>query len=138
MLRALAWGHPAFMLASITLAFLALRAGMSLRRGRRGGPRPGRDARSRHLRLAKPAVLAVAVGFVGGPVSMALLRGREPFGTAHAWIGLLTLALFASAGLLGRRLEQGRSPARDAHALLGLLAVLFAAAAAMAGLVLLP
>lgn len=136
--RWLAWGHPLWMAGALALAALALRSGLALRSARRRGLRRDPAALRRHLALAKPAVAAVVIGFAGGPLSMALLRGREPFGTAHAWIGLLALALFAGAALLGRRLEHGRGRPLDAHAALATLAVLVAAASALTGFVLLP
>ncbi len=126
------------MVASLGLAALALRAGLRLRRGRRRADPRRPDAMRRHLRLAKPAALGVALGFLGGPLSMALLRGRSPFGTAHAWIGIVVVLLFGATALLGRRLEKGRPASRDLHAALGLAAVLLGAAAAVMGFVLLP
>jgi hypothetical protein len=136
--RWLAYGHPLWMLGSIALAALALRSGLRLRRARRGGARrTGADVR-RHLSLAKPAIVLLLAGFAAGPASMAWLRGREPFGTAHGWIGALAIALFVAAAALGRRLERGRGRPLDAHAALAALAVLAAAAAALTGFVLLP
>lgn len=126
------------MVASLAGVALALRAGMALRRARRTGERRAPDLRRRHLRVAKPAVAAVALGFAGGPLSMLWLRDRAPFETAHAWLGAAALALFAAAAVLGRRIERGRSRALDAHALLGVLGALLAGAAAVAGFVLLP
>ena len=136
--RWLAYGHPVWMLATIALAALALRSGLARRSARRRGARRAPAALRRHLALAKPAVVLVAIGFVAGPASMLWLRGREPFGTAHAWIGVTALVLFGVAGLLGWRLERGRGRPLDAHAALGTLAVLVAAAAALTGFVLLP
>ncbi len=126
------------MLASLLLAALALRSGLALRRSRqRRAPRePG--MRPRHLRLARPAVLLIALGGVLGPVSSVWLRGWEPLHSLHGVLGLGVLLLFGAAALLGRRLETGRARAFDAHALLGTLAVLMAALAAVAGFVLLP
>jgi hypothetical protein len=136
--RALAWVHPAWMLASIAAAATALRLGLRLRRARLAGlPRPPELRRS-HLRIAKPAVAAVLAGFALGPISAVALRGFEPFDTFHAAVGIATASLFAAAGWLGHRLARGRSRARDLHALLGGLAVLLAAVAAVAGFVLLP
>ncbi len=123
---------------SISMAGLALRAGLRLRRERRAGHRRAPELRRRHLRLAKPAATLVAIGFVGGPLSMAWLRDRDPFHTVHAWLGISAVLLFATAAFLGRRLERGRGRALDAHALAGLLAVGCAALAAVAGFVLLP
>ena len=126
------------MLLSITTAALALRAGLRLRRSRRAGRRRPPELRRRHLRLAKPAATLVLVGFIAGPLSMAWLRGREPFDTVHAWIGVTVALLFATTAFIGLRLERGRTRALDAHALAGLLAVAGAALAAVAGFVLLP
>ena len=138
LLRGLAWGHPLWMLVSLGAAALALRAGLGLRRARvRRRPRT-RAELDRHARLGKLAVVLVLVGFAGGPLSMALLRGREPFGTAHAVAGVCAALLFAAAALLGRRLEQGRGRPVRAHATLAIAAALAAAIAFATGLVLLP
>ncbi len=126
------------MVASLGLAFAALRAGLGLRRTRRLRARRAPSLRTRHLRLAKPAVWLVLAGCAGGPLSMAWFRGETPFGTAHAWLGLTAAGLFAAAAVLGVRLEQGRGRLVDAHALLGVLAMGAAAVAAVAGFVLLP
>ncbi len=123
---------------AIALCALALRAGLRLRRSRLGPTRRTPAMRRRHLRLAKPGVALLLLGFVGGPLSAVWLRDWSPFGSFHAWLGVLAAGLFASAALLGRRLEQGRSRAFDLHALLGGLALLAAAVAAVAGFVLLP
>ena len=126
------------MVASLALAFAALRAGLALRRARLARRPPPREARRRHLRLAKPAVALLLVGFLLGPVSAVALRGWTPFETLHGLAGLAAAALFVAAALQGHRLEGGRVSARGAHALLGALALLVAAVAAVAGFVLLP
>jgi len=136
--RALAWVHPAWMLASIVAAATALRLGLRLRRARLAGARRPPELRRQHLRIARPAVVALLVGFALGPISAVALRGFEPFDTFHGAVGVATAALFACAAWLGHRLAVGRSHARDLHALLGGLAVLCAALAAVAGFVLLP
>lgn len=126
------------MLVSLVLAVLTLRAGLALRRARRGRAPRDPGLRRRHLRLAKPTVVLVLIGFVGGPLSAVWLRGWEPFASLHGLLGLTVASLFAAAALVGRRLERGRSRAFEAHARLGALAVLGAALAAVAGFVLLP
>ena len=126
------------MIASIALAAAALRAGFALRRARAARRPAPRGARRRHLRLAKVAVVLVAIGFVGGCVSAVWLRGWSPFATFHGLLGAIVLALFSAAASQGWRLERGRRDARQAHALFGVLAVLGAALAAIAGFVLLP
>lgn len=126
------------MAVALALAALALRAGLALRRPRLAGRRRDPELRRRHLRLAKPAVALVVVGFAAGPLSAGLLRGWTPFATFHAAVGSAAALLFVAAAIAGRGLERGRSRARDLHALLGGLAVLLAALAAVAGFSLLP
>ena len=109
-----------------------------MRRSRRFRTRRPPGLREKHLAFAKPAVVAVVLGFISGPISSLWLREWEPLRTFHGWIGITTAALFIAAMLLGRRLEHGRSRAFDAHALLGLLAMLAALVAFVAGFVLLP
>jgi hypothetical protein len=126
------------MLLSILLAVLALRAGLLLRRARRGIAPCDRRTRRRHLRLAKPAVVLLLIGFLGGPLSALWLRGWDPFRSFHGLLGLVVACLFIATALIGRRLERGRSRAFEVHARLGAIAVLGAALAAVAGFVLLP
>jgi len=107
------------MVASLGVVALALRAGLRLRRARFGREPKTPDLRRTHLRLAKPAVALICVGFLAGPISALWLRGWTPLATFHAWLGMLAAAV-------------------DAHAILAGLAVLAAAVAVVAGLVLLP
>jgi hypothetical protein len=126
------------MIASLALAAWTLRLGLELRRRRTRRVPGGAGLRLKHLRIAKPAVLMLLVGFVGGPLSAVWLRGWDPFDSFHGWLGLLVAGLFGAAAVVGHRIEEGRSKAFDVHALLGLLAVLAAAVTAVAGFVLLP
>lgn len=136
--RALAWAHPAWMLGWLVVAATALRLGLRMRRARRAGERRPPELRRRHLRLARPAVLALLAGFAAGPVSAVALRGFGAFESFHGFAGLAAATLFAAAGWLGHRIARGRSRAVEAHGLLGALALLGAALAAVAGLSLLP
>jgi hypothetical protein len=126
------------MLTGLGVAALALRSGLRLRRARRAGAPRRPELRRSHLRLAKPAAVLVLVGFAGGPISWVWLRGGEPFGTFHGWVGVTVAALFAAAAVLGHRIEEGKSRGFDAHAACGAAAVLLGALAAVAGFVLLP
>lgn len=137
-LAALAYGHPLWMTASIVLAALAARSGLRMRSARRLGARRDPSERGRHLRIAKRAVALLAVGWVGGPLSMLWLRDRAPFETAHAWIGTGALMLFVATAVLGRGLERGRHRRLEAHALVAMTALLAAGLAALTGFVLLP
>jgi hypothetical protein len=126
------------MAGGIALALLALRAGVAVRRARRRGEGAISALRRRHLSLAKPAALLVLAGFLGGPLSMWLLRDRAPFATLHAALGVIAATLFVATALLGRRVEQGRLDAAALHGRLGLAALIAAGAATAAGFVLLP
>jgi len=126
------------MVASIALAGLTLRSGLALRRSRLGRLRRTPEMRPRHLRLARPAVVLLLLGFVGGPVSSVWLRSWDAFGTFHSAAGLAAAVLFAGAALLGHRIQVHHSKAFDAHALAGGLALLVGALAAVAGFILLP
>ena len=126
------------MLLSLGLAGMALRAGLVLRRARRLGQRRSAEAYRRHLRLAKPALGLLLLGFAGGIASSVLLRGWDAFGTAHSAVASAALASFLVTGTLGWRLERGRSRAVEWHARLAALSVLLAAAALGTGFVLLP
>jgi hypothetical protein len=129
------------MLLALALAAVALRAGLKMRRRRTRGEPPRRGLLASHLRVARPAVLLLLVGFLGGPVSAAWLRDWAPFGTLHAWLGVLAAGLFAAAGWMGWRMQHGqlsRSRGANVHGALGTLAMLAGAAAAAAGMVLLP
>ena len=126
------------MTVGLTLAALAFRAGVGLRRARlRRLPRKP-DMRTGHLRFAKPAVVMLLVGFVGGPISWVWLRGGEPLGTFHGFVGLGVATLLAAAAFVGHRIEKHGSRAYDVHAVFGGLAILLAAVAVVAGFVLLP
>jgi hypothetical protein len=126
------------MLSSLVLVGLALRAGLALRRARRLGQRRSAEAYRRHLRLAKPALVLIALGFTGGIASSAWLRGWGVFETAHGLVASAALATFLATGALGWQLEHGRSRAVEWHARLAALSVLLAAAAIGTGFVLLP
>jgi hypothetical protein len=126
------------MVASLSAVALALRAGLRLRRARFGRERRTPDLLRTHLRVAKPAIAAICVGFLAGPISAAWLRDWTPFATFHAWLGVVAVGLFLAAAVLGWRMENRRGRPVDAHALLAGLAVLAAAVAVVAGMVLLP
>ncbi|MFP6605551.1 MAG: hypothetical protein VCC67_15770 [Myxococcota bacterium] len=129
------------MLSGLVLVAIALRAGLRMRRLRTSGAKPERGLLAAHLRVARPAVPLLLAGFLGGPLSALLLREWTPFGTFHAWLGLVAATLFGTAGWLGLRMHRGRlgrDRGASLHGLLGTLGVLFGALAAAAGMVLLP
>lgn len=141
--RFLAYGHPVLMLFALALAAFALRAGLGMRRARRGlAPRQA-GLLQLHTKLAKPAVGLLLLGFVGGPISAVVLRDWSPFGSFHAWLGIVAAVLFAATGWLGHTLARGavagdRREAARRHGLIAAIAMLVGATAAAAGMVLLP
>jgi hypothetical protein len=126
------------MALSLALAAVSLRAGLALRRARAAKRPPPVGARRRHLRIAKPTVALVCVGFAGGLASAVWLRGMTPLMSFHGLLGVAALTLFVATWLQGRRLERGEAQVRELHAKLGATALLVAVGAAIAGFVLLP
>jgi hypothetical protein len=126
------------MLLSLAAGALTLRAGLALRRARvRGQRRTAADYR-RHLRLAKPALAMLVLGFAGGLASSLWLRGWPALESAHGLVASAALAALLATGALGRRLERGRREHVEWHARLAAVATLLSAAALGTGLVLLP
>jgi hypothetical protein len=126
------------MLVSLTLALLALRKGLQLRRARLRRSPKDPHARRAHLRIAKPAVALALAGFTLGPISAVTLRGWEAFASVHGVLGLIAATLFTATALTGRRIEHGKAQNPETHARLAGLAVLIAGVAAVAGFALLP
>jgi hypothetical protein len=136
--RFLAYGHPAAMAIAVALTFLALRAGLGMRRRRQQGAAKEPGALARHMALARPAVLLGGLGLLSGPLSAFFLRDWVPLQTLHGGLALLAGGLLLSAGFLGWRISRGESRAVALHGWLGLWAALAAGVATFAGFVLLP
>jgi hypothetical protein len=134
----LAYLHPLWMLAALGLVLATLRAGLALRRARRRGQKRTADAYRRHLRLAKPALVLLGLGFGAGIASSVLLRGWTALDSGHGRVACAALVALLATGAIGWRLEHGKSRSVEWHARLAALSVLLAAAAIGTGLVLLP
>lgn len=126
------------MVVALGLVFLALRAGLAMRRRRQRGAGKAPGQQARHVALARPAVLLAAVGLVSGPLSALLLRDWTPFRTLHSGLALAAGGLLLLTGFLGLKLARGKSRAAEVHGWLGVWAALAAGLAAFAGFVLLP
>jgi hypothetical protein len=137
-LRVLAFAHPAWMVATLGMAIATARLGLEIRRRRSKGRPVGGELRSRHLRFGKRTILMVGIGFVTGPLSMFLLRGRDPFDSLHGILGIIVLGLFAWTGWSGRALARGARDARDIHRIAAASSVAAAMLSAVAGFILLP
>ncbi len=134
----LAYLHPVWMLASLAMAVVTLRAGLRLRTARRRGIRKDAADYRSHLRFAKPTMGMLLIGFGAGLLSVVLLRGWDVFSTAHGFVSTTALVLFLATAALGRRLEKGQSREPEIHGILALLSVFSGAAAFGTGFVLLP
>ena len=137
-LRVLAFVHPAWMVSTLTMAIVTARLGLQIRRRRLYGRRVGGDLRARHLYFGKRTLVMVSVGFLAGPISMALLRDREPFESLHGILGIIVLGLFAWTGWSGRALAAGNRDARDIHRIAAASSLAAAMLSAVAGFILLP
>jgi hypothetical protein len=138
MIRVLAFAHPAWMISTLVMAIVTARFGLEIRRRRLKGRRVGGDLRTRHLRFGKRTLVMVGIGFLTGPVSMALLRDRNPFESFHGILGIIVLGLFAWTGWSGRTLAGGNRDARDIHRVAAASSVAAAMLSAVAGFILLP
>jgi hypothetical protein len=134
--KALAYLHPAAMVAVLALGLVVLREGARIRAARlRRRPFDSR----RHRRLARWFVVLAGLGFGAGLASAIGLRGMEPLQSVHAWLVGPAVLAFGLAGALGLRLERGgRLTARRIHLAAGALGMLTALAGAVAGMAILP
>lgn len=96
------------------------------------------QVRRAHLRFAKFALPALYLGALAGVCSAVWLRGWSPLSSAHGMLGVLTLALFTGAAVLGRSLEAGERRFASRHGMLGLAGALATALTFGSGFVLLP
>lgn len=136
--RVLAFAHPVWMVLSLGLAILTAQLGLQIRRRRGRGLPIGPELRARHMRFGRRALVFVAIGFVAGPLSMALFRDRPVFDSFHGVLGLIVAGLFAWTGWTGRALSRGDREARDLHRIAAAGALGAALLSAVAGFVLLP
>ena len=137
-LRMLAFAHPAWMILSIAMALATARLGLEMRKHRLAGRPAGASRRRRHLRLGKATLIAVAIGFSIGPLSMYFLRDRSVFDSFHGVLGIIVAGLFAWTGWSGRALSLGKKDARDVHRIAAASSLGAALVSAVAGFILLP
>jgi hypothetical protein len=137
-IRVLAFVHPAWMVASLSLAIATARLGLEIRRRRRKSQPVGSDLRKRHLRYGKRALSMIAFGFLLGPASMFFLRDRDPFDSFHGIMGVIVLGLFLWTGWSGRELAGGNREAREIHRIAAASSIAAAMFSVVAGFILLP
>jgi hypothetical protein len=137
-IRVLAFVHPAWMVTSLTMALATARLGLEIRRRRVNGRPIGGALRGRHLRFGRRTLAMIGIGFLMGPLSMALLRDRDPLESFHGVLGVIVVGLFAWTGWSGRALANGNREARDIHRFAAASSVAAAMLSAVAGFILLP
>ena len=138
LLRALAFAHPLWMIASLSFAIATARLGLEIRRRRGHGQPVGGALRSRHLRFGKRAITMVAIGFAAGPLSMLFFRERAWFDSFHGILGIIVFGLFMWTGWTGRALARGDRESRGIHRIAAASALAAGMLSAVAGFVLLP
>ncbi len=134
-MRWLVYAHPVAMLLVIALGGATLHEGLRNRRLRLSRRAYDWD---RHRRLARPFAWLVAIGWLSGLGSMALLRGKPVFESVHSLLASAAAVSIVTAWTLGRRLERGQAGARTVHAALGALGLFLALIAAVAAFAILP
>lgn len=128
------WIHP---IAALATTALALHGASLALRGRRLGAR-GVPFLHRHRRLMPWVLALVVANFVGGLASAWLWRDPEDLAASgHHTVGMVVVALFALAGLLGLRID--RSPRlRTVHPWIGAAALLASGIQIFLGLQIVP
>lgn len=135
--------HPIWQTTALLLMFLALSLGLRLRRERsHPWKREARlRLRQRHLTVAVTFLALLTVGYLLGIGSMAFLRDKPVFRTAHAYFGTIVLGLFWLGAYYGNRLLRGAKPTPQDfsnHAFCVILGAILAMAVAVMGYTLLP
>ncbi len=134
----LSFVHPAIATIGLALAFLAVQRGLTIREARtRKQPYPP-NARQDHLGLARPAVIVLAIAFLGGVGSAIFVRHFKPFDSTHGWLGAAAISGFVGTGLIGTRLVKNFERQRGWHVAFSLLGLGAGLLAALTGISMLP
>jgi cytochrome bd-type quinol oxidase subunit 2 len=130
--------HPAIAATGLVLAFISVQRGLVIRDARvKKRPTPA-GAPSRHVSLARPAVIVLLVSFCLGLASAVFVRGFKPMDTTHGWLALASAVGFAGTGLIGTGLTKDKSKRRGLHVACSLLGLALGFIAALTGIELLP
>ena len=135
--------HPVWQVAALLLMGIGLSIGLRLHRERNLPWDPAVRAAlvKRHLAVTATFLGMLTAGHVMGLITMAYVRHKPLFRSAHAYFGTIALALFWLGAVYGAKLARGGSlTARDYsnHAFCVLLGALLALAVAVMGYTLLP
>jgi hypothetical protein len=135
--------HPLWQAIALLLMVVTLSLGLRLRRVRMlpGDPSPQAALLRRHIVFGIVFLAAVTSGYGLGLLTMAFVRERPVFRTAHGYFGTIVLGLFWLGAWYGVRLSRGGpTAAKDVsnHAFFVILAAILALAVAVMGYALLP
>lgn len=116
------WLHPLAGLATVVLAWRLASLGLAMRRGGRRAA----GARAAHTRFGPWLVAAVLVSWIGGWLTVWLVRDDLDVGASmHFRLGTAMLVAVVAAALVSQSMT--RTPwARDVHPWLGAIVVLLA------------
>jgi hypothetical protein len=143
MLELLPYIHPVWQIVTLLLMVAGLSLGLRLRRERTLPWDPAVRAAlvRRHVRVTATCLGMMTAGHLMGLFTMAFVRHKNVFRSAHAYFGTIALALFWLGAWYGARLARGGSlTAKDYsnHAFCVLLGAILSLAVAVMGYTLLP
>lgn len=143
LLELLPYVHPAWQTLALLLMLVGLSLGLRLRRERRIPWDPAVRAAlvRRHIRVTSLCLGMMTAGHGMGLLTMAFVRHKDVFRSAHAYFGTMALALFWIGAWYGARLARGGPlTAKDYsnHAFCVLLGAILSLAVAVMGYTLLP
>ena len=135
--------HPVWQTVALLLMIMGLSMGLRLRRERRSPWDPALRASLLrwHLRITSLFLGMLTTGYVMGLLTMAFVRHKDVYRSAHAYFGTITLALFWLGAWYGARLARGGPlTPRDYsnHAFCVLLGAVLSLAVTVMGYTLLP
>lgn len=96
------------------------------------------DAAVRHVGLARPVVISLAVACALGVTSAVVVRGFAPLASLHGWLGLVATLGFGGTLFIGSSLVKGRTQRRGLHLACSLLGLGTGLVCAITGIELLP
>ena len=142
-LELLPYVHPAWQTVALLLMVAGLSIGLKLRRERRNPWDPAVRASlvRRHVRLTSLCLGMMTAGYGMGLLTMAFVRHKDVFRSAHAYFGTIALALLWLGAWYGARLARGgplTSKDYSNHAFCVLLGAILSLAVAVMGYTLLP
>ena len=143
LLELLPYVHPVWQTVALLLMVVGLSLGLRLRRERRLPWDPAVRAAliRRHIRVTAACLGMMTAGHLMGLLTMAFVRHKDVFRSAHAYFGTIALGLFWLGAWYGARLARGGTLGPkdfSNHAFCVLLGAILTLAVAVMGYTLLP